>query len=272
MLVELNSRMDGLATQQNIIDLTEQLVKRDRTLLETSHNKLANPAKQIELSSSLSGDEDFLLDEPMSKEEITLSINDKWPEVEADEIIDNNLISHGASQKNELEDRTEQSIFEAEVGSHTNDDGEPQVRMKGDPGANFPMQDVYVDTEKSVAAELSDQFIPTAKPNCQEFCGDVSIPYPFGIGPDKDCYFNNWYQIDCNEFTKYKPVLKLTGLEVLRISIDGTLRVNNPVTFFGLKEKESLLVPNLNGSPFVYELRQQIHCSELWLIYLCYQL
>nr|XP_011468703.1 PREDICTED: wall-associated receptor kinase-like 1 [Fragaria vesca subsp. vesca] len=110
----------------------------------------------------------------------------------------------------------------------------------------------FLILDKSDAAELSDQFIPTAKPNCQQFCGDVSIPYPFGIGPDKDCYFNNWYQIDCNEFTKYKPVLRLTGLEVLSISIDGTLRVNNPVTFYGLKEKESLLVPNLNGSPFVY--------------------
>ncbi|XP_004306299.1 PREDICTED: wall-associated receptor kinase-like 1-like [Fragaria vesca subsp. vesca] len=96
----------------------------------------------------------------------------------------------------------------------------------------------FLILDKSDAAELSDQFIPTAKPNCQQFCGDVSIPYPFGIGPDKDCYFNNWYQIDCNEFTKYKPVLRLTGLEVLSISIDGTLRVNNPVTFYGLKEKE----------------------------------
>ena len=63
-------------------------------------------AEKIELSSSQSGDEDSPLDEPTSKEEITLSINDKKPEVEASEIMDNNLISHGVPQKNELEGRT----------------------------------------------------------------------------------------------------------------------------------------------------------------------
>ncbi|KAL6220834.1 hypothetical protein ACLB2K_008588 [Fragaria x ananassa] len=48
-------------------------------------------------------------------------------------------------QKKEHEDRTEQSIFET-ISSRTNDDGKPQVRMKGDRDTNFPMRDVYVDT------------------------------------------------------------------------------------------------------------------------------
>lgn len=35
-----------------------------------------------------------------------------------------------------------------------------------------------------------------AKQNCQERCGDVTIPYPFGIG--KDCYLNEWFAVNCN--------------------------------------------------------------------------
>ncbi|KAL6175922.1 hypothetical protein ACLB2K_052560 [Fragaria x ananassa] len=106
-------------------------------------------AKKIELSSNQSNGEDLSLDEPISKEEITLSINGevtKAPEVEAIEIMDNHCISkiNGVHQELEFEDRTEQSILEEENDSNT--DGEPQFHMKVNQGANFPMRDVYVDT------------------------------------------------------------------------------------------------------------------------------
>ncbi|KAL6138739.1 hypothetical protein ACLB2K_064018 [Fragaria x ananassa] len=104
-------------------------------------------AKKIELPSSKSNGEDFPLDEPMSKEEITLSMNDKEPEVKAVKIVDNKHISKTdvVPQKKELEDRTEQSILEEEIGSNI-DDGEPQFHIKSDQGASFPMRDVYEDT------------------------------------------------------------------------------------------------------------------------------
>ncbi|KAL6200176.1 hypothetical protein ACLB2K_029958 [Fragaria x ananassa] len=113
MLAELKSQNlatqqsvaeQGLATQQSVADLTEQF-KQDRTLWEASHNKLTDPAKQFELPSNQSSGEDFPLDEPTSKEEVTLSINDKVPEVEAGEIMDDNHISkfHGVPQEKKLE-------------------------------------------------------------------------------------------------------------------------------------------------------------------------
>ncbi|KAL6223368.1 hypothetical protein ACLB2K_006755 [Fragaria x ananassa] len=64
--------------------------------------------EKIELPSSQSNGEDSPLDEPMSKEEATLSINEKEPEIKDGEIMDNNPISkfNSVPQKDELEGRT----------------------------------------------------------------------------------------------------------------------------------------------------------------------
>ncbi|PQM33796.1 wall-associated receptor kinase-like 1 [Prunus yedoensis var. nudiflora] len=110
---------------------------------------------------------------------------------------------------------------------------------------------IVTETKPASSSELAPLI---AKPNCTTHCGiNVSIPYPFGVGPNKDCYFNEWFQIDCNESTGHKPFLRRAQMEVLNISIDGTLQVKSPVTFFGAcKGKETRQAPNLTGSPFVY--------------------
>ena len=45
---------------------------------------------------------------------------------------------------------------------------------------------------------------PIAKPGCPSQCGDVSVPYPFGIGAG--CSLDEWFEIVCGNGTT--PSLK----------------------------------------------------------------
>ncbi|XP_021800754.1 wall-associated receptor kinase-like 1 [Prunus avium] len=92
-----------------------------------------------------------------------------------------------------------------------------------------------------------------AKRNCPTHCGDISIPYPFGIGPNKDCYFDEWFEMVCNQSSS-SLYLRRAQLEVLNVYANGTLRVKNPIAFFcdGYRGQQPV---NLSGSPFVYSGR-----------------
>ncbi|KAM5578245.1 wall-associated receptor kinase-like 8 [Rosa sericea] len=103
-----------------------------------------------------------------------------------------------------------------------------------------------------------------AKLHCPSHCGRIATPYPFGIGegcyltstgnsPDYT-YSNNSFQIICdNSSNPPKPFLSNTSLEVMEISIEGTLRVRSPITFSNCTDKLSnRQTPNLRYTPFWY--------------------
>ena len=89
--------------------------------------------------------------------------------------------------------------------------------------------------------------VSLAKDSCQEYCGDVRIPYPFGIGDG--CYYNGYFAISCRNNSK--PVLDFIENDVLEISLQGWVRVNYPI-FWSSNDTIIIEYSMLSSSPFIF--------------------
>ncbi|KAI3723159.1 hypothetical protein L2E82_34552 [Cichorium intybus] len=101
-----------------------------------------------------------------------------------------------------------------------------------------------------------------AKTGCKDTCGNVRIPYPFGIGPN--CSLNDWYTLDCNSSTPYLSAVK--NVEVLGINLgQQTITVNvskisncqNPVW-----NSSHIISADPGGSPFLFAKLHNIFVVE----------
>ncbi|GMN21701.1 hypothetical protein TIFTF001_047312 [Ficus carica] len=108
--------------------------------------------------------------------------------------------------------------------------------------------------------------VSIAKDNCDAQCGNMKIPFPFGIG--SHCSVDKWFEIFCDKSTTpHRPFLKHTGWEVLDIADFYTnsddrlyyspsskqLQIKNPISFFNCANKlETQKTLNLTGMPFSF--------------------
>lgn len=93
------------------------------------------------------------------------------------------------------------------------------------------------------------------KPNCQKSCGNLTVPYPFGVGIGTGCSLNAQFNVNCNtSFNPPRPFVNTGNLEIIDIT-DGTMRIKNWVgrTCYvpnGLVNYTMSI--NVSGSPFTF--------------------
>ncbi|KAL7104322.1 hypothetical protein ACP275_08G236900 [Erythranthe tilingii] len=86
---------------------------------------------------------------------------------------------------------------------------------------------VLVDLTLAVSNETFVEGVNITKPGCQSRCGNLSVPYPFGIG--KQCSIQPSFEIKCNtSFNPPKPFIAKGGLEVIDIT-NSHMRIKNLV-------------------------------------------
>jgi len=89
-----------------------------------------------------------------------------------------------------------------------------------------------------------------AKPNCSDRCGNISIPYPFGIG--KDCYMEESFDVECDETSNPpRAFLRSIKMELVNITLEGGAVVNGPVISVESLGRQEVLPLNLEGTPFI---------------------
>ncbi|KAG6386577.1 hypothetical protein SASPL_151743 [Salvia splendens] len=95
-----------------------------------------------------------------------------------------------------------------------------------------------------------------AKPGCQDRCGDLVIPYPFGVGPN--CSHSSYFVINCNSSTDPpKAYLSINKIKKQVIEFNQTyIRLKNPYMISACyddlsTDNQHILTMNLSGTPYM---------------------
>ncbi|XP_075486249.1 wall-associated receptor kinase 2-like isoform X2 [Primulina tabacum] len=113
-----------------------------------------------------------------------------------------------------------------------------------------------------------------SKENCPSSCGNLTVPYPFGLGQGTGCSFDSSFDIICNTlFNPPRPYFPNLDLEILDIK-DDKIRIKNRVAancFDELGNQTSFVFApvNLTNTSFAFSIDNRftvLGCNQLAVI------
>ncbi|KAL7133980.1 hypothetical protein ABFS83_12G175600 [Erythranthe nasuta] len=115
-----------------------------------------------------------------------------------------------------------------------------------------------------------------ATDDCESKCGNITVPYPFGIGLRSGCSLNPSFDVKCDDtFDPPKPYISTFNLQILEIR-DDSVRIKNFVAkkcYNKLGNTTSENQPpdiDLSGMPFTFSDANKftvLGCDELGIIF-----
>ncbi|KZV49654.1 wall-associated receptor kinase 3-like [Dorcoceras hygrometricum] len=109
-----------------------------------------------------------------------------------------------------------------------------------------------------------------SKKNCPSSCGNLTVPYPFGLGQGTGCSFDSSLDVICNtSFNPPRPFFPNLDLEILDIK-DDKIRIKNRVAANELGNETSVFDPmNLASTSLAISVHNRLTvlgCNEIaWI-------
>ncbi|KAH6824754.1 hypothetical protein C2S53_010829 [Perilla frutescens var. hirtella] len=114
----------------------------------------------------------------------------------------------------------------------------------------------------------------TAKPGCENKCGNLTVPYPFGIGINSGCSIGPWFDVNCSQSSSPPtPFIGTGNLEIVEIS-EAHVRIKNWVAAAcydksGNITRKNPIWINLTSTPYSFSeinLFTVLGCDDLAVV------
>ncbi|CAI9761879.1 unnamed protein product [Fraxinus pennsylvanica] len=127
--------------------------------------------------------------------------------------------------------------------------------------AEFSVELSHLATANTNSSSASNTTITEGdnitKPNCPRRCGNLTVPYPFGIGIGSGCAIGEWFEVNCSTaFNPPRAFIAQGNIQIYNIS-DNQMRVANVVAKkcydeSGVVVDENTAWTNITMTPFSF--------------------